>query len=373
MLKRYFGFILIILCMTVASAFSVGAQCLHDFTPEADESNMVTNKGFSHSYSCRKNCGAVGTVADGADGREECGLILVSEKKATCVSEGKRIYFCSVCCRSREAITQRTSHSYIRTRRLPTCTAQGYDLYTCSVCGDSYKENITQKLSHISDGGVINSQPTYSKKGSLKLSCRVCGCTLGSKSLPKLIPVSKAPVRVSGFKVKSCGTATVNLIWKRSEGAASYKILYTTDKKKWKTVTTEKNSLSLKKLKSAQKYYFKIYAVGKGGQSAVSEIITACTKPEKAEIKKASSAKKGTVKLEWKKLSRVSGYELSYTADSFSEKKTVKSVAVGKADSKTVKNLKSGKRYKFRIRAYKKFGSKRVYGAYSKVKSVKIK
>ena len=39
----------------------------------------------------------------------------------------------------------------------------------------------------------------------------------------------------------------------------------------------------------------------------------------------------------------------------------------------TVKKLKSGKKYSFRVRAYKKVGGKTYYGAWSKTKSVKVK
>ena len=56
-------------------------------------------------------------------------------------------------------------------------------------------------------------------------------------------------------------------------------------------------------------------------------------------------------------------------------KKTTKKLTVKKAKSKkkTLKQLKSGKKYYIRIRAYKTVGKKTVYGAYSSVKTVKVK
>ena len=41
--------------------------------------------------------------------------------------------------------------------------------------------------------------------------------------------------------------------------------------------------------------------------------------------------------------------------------------------SKTVKKLKSGKKYYFRVRAYKTIGGKKVYTGYSNKKSIKIR
>ncbi len=372
MFRKFSEIILLTAFLVLLSAFSVCAQCSHDFTADESNGNIVINDGFTHSYRCLNNCGAVGTASSGVNGKEKCSLTFVSEKKATCISKGEKVYLCTVCYRSKRVPTQTVPHSYRKTRKNPTCTSQGYDLYTCTVCGDSYKDNIRQTLEHLSDGGVIKSQPTYSKKGVLVFSCRVCGCSLCSKSLPKLLSVGKAPGKVSGFKVKSRGTATVNLVWKKSEGAASYKLLYSTDKKKWKTVTVKKTSASVKNLKSACKYYFKIYAVGQDGQSSAGKTVSVCTKPSRASFTKVTSPKKYEARLQWKKLSRVSGYELSYTADSFSRGDSVKTVKVS-GNKKTVKGLKSGKTYKFRIRAYKTVSSERLYGAYSKVKTVKIK
>ena len=41
--------------------------------------------------------------------------------------------------------------------------------------------------------------------------------------------------------------------------------------------------------------------------------------------------------------------------------------------SKTVKKLKNGKKYYFRVRAYKTIGGKKVYTGYSNKKSIKIR
>jgi len=67
------------------------------------------------------------------------------------------------------------------------------------------------------------------------------------------------------------------------------------------------------------------------------------------------------------------GYEIAYsTSKSF--KKVKKITVSGKTSlNKTVKSLASKKRYYVKIRAFKKLDGKKVYGYYSKVKSVVIK
>ncbi len=82
--------------------------------------------------------------------------------------------------------------------------------------------------------------------------------------------------------------------------------------------------------------------------------------------------KKGkTVRITWKKLSGVSGYEIQYALNGkFTKGKKTLNVT---SASKTVKKLKKKSTYYVRVRAYTMDGSKKVYGKYSAVKKIKIK
>lgn len=84
------------------------------------------------------------------------------------------------------------------------------------------------------------------------------------------------------------------------------------------------------------------------------------------DISVTSTAAK-TLKIKWKKDSKATGYEIYYGTNSKFTKKTRKVVDIKKyrTTSKTVKKLKSGKTYYVKMRAYKKVGSKKVYGPWS--------
>ena len=89
---------------------------------------------------------------------------------------------------------------------------------------------------------------------------------------------------------------------------------------------------------------------------------------------KLSSVTAGTLKaaVKWTKKS-VTGYEIQYaTSSSFKSAKTVK-ISKSSTVSRTIKNLKKGKTYYFRIRAYKNTADGVCYSAWSAKKSVKIK
>ena len=93
---------------------------------------------------------------------------------------------------------------------------------------------------------------------------------------------------------------------------------------------------------------------------------TFIVKPAKESI---TSLKKGTKRftVKYKKQSGAK-YQIYYKTAG-SKAKTVKTSAV----TKTVKNLKKGKTYTVKVRAYKAIDGKTYYGAYSKAKKVKVR
>lgn len=93
------------------------------------------------------------------------------------------------------------------------------------------------------------------------------------------------------------------------------------------------------------------------------------TKPAKVKIK--SAKKKGKkVTLKWKKISDAAGYVV-YMKTNSGKFKAVKTVKKAKK-VKAVIILKKGNKYSFKIRAYKLDEETNVYGAYSKIKKVKM-
>lgn len=93
------------------------------------------------------------------------------------------------------------------------------------------------------------------------------------------------------------------------------------------------------------------------------------TKPAKVKIK--SAKKKGKkVTLKWKKISDAAGYVV-YMKTNSGKFKAVKTVKKAKK-VKAVISLKKGNKYSFKIRAYKLDKETNVYGAYSKIKKVKM-
>ena len=100
---------------------------------------------------------------------------------------------------------------------------------------------------------------------------------------------------------------------------------------------------------------------------------TETQKPATVKVSKTTAKKNGVV-VTWKTAKDVTGYEIQLATDK-KFKKNKKTVKVNKknASKKTVKKLKSKKKYYVRVRSYKIVNGKKVYGKWSKVKSVKTK
>ena len=113
-----------------------------------------------------------------------------------------------------------------------------------------------------------------------------------------------------------------------------------------------------------------IIVTGKGSYAAWKGTATFNIIPKKTAFSKVQSKKAGTAVLKWKKLKQVNGYEVQFSTDK--KFRTFDTVKTGKV-SVTLKKLISGKTYYVRVRGYRNVKGGRIYGAWSKVKKVKIK
>lgn len=100
--------------------------------------------------------------------------------------------------------------------------------------------------------------------------------------------------------------------------------------------------------------------------------VTIQVAPKKVKITSTKRKTSKTVILRWSKASMASGYQIQYSTNR--KLKSAKNITVGnvKTTKKTIKKLKKGTTYYFRIRPYKKAGRTKIYGAYSAVTKVKV-
>lgn len=93
----------------------------------------------------------------------------------------------------------------------------------------------------------------------------------------------------------------------------------------------------------------------------------------KGTVKEAFSSKKRTLSVGWKKLKKVSGYQIQISEKKDFTKGTRAKNFKASNTKAAAGGLKSGKKYYVRIRGYKNYQGKRIYGEWSKEKGVKVR
>lgn len=178
--------------------------------------------------------------------------------------------------------------------------------------------------------------------------------------------------KVKSLQAYNIDDDEINLKWKKVSGADGYTVyLYTS--KGWKSQgSTKKTKFEIDDLTSAKQYKFKVRAYdlknGKKKYGSYSSVLTSATAPDEVENLKVTKKGKTSVTLSWSKEKRATRYQV-YLFDTAKNKYIRK--ATVKGTSATIKNLKAGTTYKFKVRAYYKPGEKRYYGDFSDVLSVK--
>lgn len=97
--------------------------------------------------------------------------------------------------------------------------------------------------------------------------------------------------------------------------------------------------------------------------------VTTVKAPSSVKVKTA----KKSARLTWKSVSNCGGYEVYRATSSKGSYSKVTTIKKRSTVSYTAKKLKAGKKYYFKIRAYKTVNGKKVYSKFSKIVNVKVK
>ena len=230
-----------------------------------------------------------------------------------------------------------------------------------------------------------NSTTTYTVK-SLKASTtykyrirayKTIGKATQYSAYSATLSVRTNPSNMSGFKAKSKSYNSITLQWNKNTSATGYE-LQKWNGKKWVALTKiTKNSTTtytVKSLKASTTYKYRIRAyktIGKATQYSGYKELSVNTNPSNMSGFKAKSTARTSVKLQWKKNTSATGYEIQ----KWNGKKWVSAAKVTKNSTvtSTVKNLKKNTSYKFRIRAYKTIGKATQYSSWSGTLTVRTK
>lgn len=203
----------------------------------------------------------------------------------------------------------------------------------------------------------------------------ITAVTKDGTNLKASCPVEVTPViaKVS-LKAVSSSYNRVKLTWSKAAKADGYTVYrYNSKSKKYKPVKhTTARSYVGKNLKTGKTYAYKVRAYrlvnGQKVYGSYSAKKSIRPVPSKPALKVKAGKRKAAAK--WSKVSGADKYVL-YRSTSKNGKYIKASITVKNKYTDT--GLKKGKRYYYKVRAYKVVDGKKVYGKTSQLKTVKVK
>jgi len=221
-----------------------------------------------------------------------------------------------------------------------TCTEQGAVQSRCADCDKLISQTFTAPLGHTMVITTPAKAPTCTTSGNTQAGyCTVCGYN----EVSTVIPATGHNFGNNSANCLVCGVANPNYVAPAQP----------TPNPTPSTAPTQPNQNDT--------------------NTSNDEDVTVISKPKSASIKKVKGAKKAIL-VTWKKVSGVNGYEIQVATDKkFKKNKKTVTIKKQKTTKTTVKKLKAKKKYYVRVRTYKIVNGKKVYSAWSKVKSVKTK
>ena len=363
-----------------------------------------THTGGTATCTEKAKCSVCGEAYGSVNKDNHKSLTTLKAVAATCtktgLTEGKKCTACGVTTVAQKTVDKK-AHTYNNVTTKATLSKNGKVESKCSVCGyvsntttiyypktiklsaTSYTYNKKTKTPTVtvkdSKGNTLKKDTDYTvsyEKGRKVPGKYTVKITFEGKydGVKRLYFTIKP--RVTSKITASQTTTTITLKWTAVTGADGYRVYkYNTKTKKYeKLKDVTKNTLKISKLKAGTTYKYKVRAYTKddgtiwGDYSKVFETATKCKTPS---IKKLTTTK-GKASFTWSNVSGESGYQVYYSTKKNSGYKKVTSYKTNVVKG-SKKKLKSGKKYYFKVRAYKKTASGTVYSSWSAVKSVKIK
>ena len=264
--------------------------------------------------------------------------------------------------------------------------------YTFGIVNKYYsKENI---LNQIYSEGIANDYTFSSSNENVikinsdgtfnAISKGTATVTISLKNNPSIkhienIKVILEPEKITGLKAQNQKRTTLEITWDVQYYGDKYEVyIYNSKKKKYKKIgTIPTNVGKIYNIESGTTYKLKIRAVrtvnGTTYYGPYSDVLKTTTATDKTKISKLKKAKK-KITVNWKKISKATGYEIQVaTNKKFTKNKKSIKISKNKTTSKTIKKLKSKKKYYVRVRTYRKVAGKKVYSSWSSIKNIKTK
>lgn len=269
-----------------------------------------------------------------------------------------------------------TSGFKLKWNKVTNC--EGYKIYTYNEADNTYKymKTIEGNDNTAYDVKNLSSGTTY--KYAVRAYKKVGQYTFNSQ-YSNVLTTTTLPLKVKDLTTEKRASTNITLSWEKVSRAEGYRIYrYNSENKKYELLDevegNEKTTYNDKNLVSGKNYYYKVKAYKKIGKytylSSYSDSLKTCSRPEKTELK-LSTPSSGSVRLTWKDVKYVSGYDIYRSTSKDGKYTKVNTIKDGDAIKYTNYGLSKNKVYYYKVRSYKMVDDEKVYSYFSDIVNIK--
>ena len=242
--------------------------------------------------------------------------------------------------------------------------------------GEVVWSSSSDSVASVSGSGLVNAK----KAGTAVITAEannaqaICELTVKAKNMPVTAP--KAP---TGIKAAGAGYNKVKISWGKVSGASGYSVYqYNSSSKKYTLIAnTTASSYTKSGLNCGAFYRFRVAAYkvssDKKVYGAYSRVVSAKPILPAPKSVKAKAGKK-SARVSWAKTAGASGYKVYRATKKKGKYKAVKTIKNGRTVKFTNKKLKKGRKYFYKVKAYRNVGKKKVYSSFTgKAAAVKVR
>ncbi len=247
-------------------------------------------------------------------------------------------------------------------------------------------EAITPSVSVRHDGKTLtlgtDYKVTYKNNTSMgRASVVVEG--MGNYCSKKTKTFAIVPKKVVNVKATSKKYDSITLSWDKLDKVTGYRIYRSTNQKNFTNIATVKGSDVLnytdKDILTGKNYYYKVRAyyddkkIDKRYYGAMSNIVKTKAVLAKAVIRYITSPSARKAVITWREVEGADGYVLYRASSENGTYEKVKTITSKTTLTHTKGDHTRNRTYYYKIRAYKTVNDKKTYGAYSDIKSIRVR
>ncbi len=229
------------------------------------------------------------------------------------------------------------------------------DLVVCCTCGS--EGEAYARANGISVGGddykMTTEKASLTRAGRKTQVCEVCSEVIYEKEIPEISGAELSETTyICDGKAKTPSVTVCDSSGRRLGKDSDYTVKYPAGRKNCGTYTVKVS-----------------FRGNYTGEKSLKFTIKAKLKKPSA---KAAKAGKRSVRISWSKVSGATGYRV-YVREPGSSRYKMRITRKANVKAVVHKGLKKGRKYSYKVRAYRTAGGKTVYSPYSKVRTVKVR